>query len=382
MVILGGGFGGLAAANELRDRLPGRQLKITIIDKKDWFMVGFAKLWIITGARTFEDSAGSLRGLPARKGIDFVRDEIVSIDLQNRRVGTGSGAAVPYDFLVIAMGAALAPERIPGLADNGLNLYDHAQLTRMRDRLAGIRSGRIAIAITAMPYKCPPAPFEAALLVDSMLRSRGVRDSVRIDLYGPAPIALPAAGPGTSRQILDMVGSEGIAFHGSRKTASVRPGRLVFEDGTEAGFDLLLAVPPHVAPAVVYDSGLAKEPGFIPVDRDCQTPFAGVFAVGDVTTMQATATAATPKAGVFAEGEGATVARSIASQVLRGGRPPAELFDGRGGCFIESGRGTASVIDVDMFPESGPPTARLTEPTPGNLARKVDFERERLQRWL
>ena len=87
VVILGGGFGGLSAANELRNTLPSSQVKITVIDKKDWFMVGFAKLWIINGTRTFENSIGSLNELQ-KKEIDFIKDEILSINFENKNVKT------------------------------------------------------------------------------------------------------------------------------------------------------------------------------------------------------------------------------------------------------------------------------------------------------
>ena len=79
VVILGGGFGGLSSANELRNSLSSSQVKITVIDKKDWFMVGFAKLWIINGTRTFENSTGSLTGL-LQKEINFIKDEIIEIN--------------------------------------------------------------------------------------------------------------------------------------------------------------------------------------------------------------------------------------------------------------------------------------------------------------
>ena len=85
ILILGGGFGGLAAANEIRNNLTSSQVKITVIDKKDWFMVGFAKLWIITGTRTFENSIGSLNEL-AKKEIDFLKEEVLQIDLQNKNI--------------------------------------------------------------------------------------------------------------------------------------------------------------------------------------------------------------------------------------------------------------------------------------------------------
>ena len=376
VVILGGGFGGLSAANELRNALPSSQVKITVIDKKDWFMVGFAKLWIINGTRTFENSTGSLNELQ-KKEIDFIKDEILSINLEDKNVTTKT-KEISFDFLIISMGAVLAPQRIPGLEQNGFNLYDHNQLLEIREKLESIESGKIAISIMGMPYKCPPAPFEASLLIDSMLRKRGIRDSVQIDFYSPAPITLPAAGLEVSKQILELVNSEQIVFHNSCKIKSVESKKLIFEN-SEADFDLLLAVPPHIAPKVIYDSGLAKASGFIPIDRDCKTPFENVFAVGDVTSLTVTENMAVPKAGIFAEGEGITVAKNIISKIQS--KEESALFDGKGGCFIESGRDTASVLEVDMFSQPKPTTS-LTELSSDNLSKKIEFEKERLSKWL
>jgi sulfide:quinone oxidoreductase len=376
VVILGGGFGGLATANEIRNSLSSSQVKITIIDKKDWFMVGFAKLWIINGTRTFENSIGNLNQLE-KKEINFIQDEILSIDLQNKNVKTKQ-ESIHYDFLVISLGAVLAPQKIPGLLENGFNLYDHNQLSEIHNKLQNIDSGKIAISIMGMPYKCPPAPFEASLLIDSMLRKRGVRDSVQIDFYSPAPITLPAAGPEVSKEILELVNSEKITFHNSSKIKLVESNKLIFENG-EAEFDLLLAIPPHIAPKVIYDSGLAKESGFIPIDRDCKTPFENVFAIGDVTSMIVTENMAVPKAGVFAEGEGITVAKNIISKLQS--NDASELFDGKGGCYIESGRETASVIEVDMFSQPKPSTS-ISAQTSENLSSKREFEKERLSKWL
>ena len=376
VVILGGGFGGLSAANELRNTLPSSQVKITVIDKKDWFMVGFAKLWIINGTRTFENSTGSLNELQ-KKEIDFIKDEIISINFENKNVKTKT-KEISFDFLIISMGAVLAPQKIPGLEQNGFNLYDHNQLLEIREQLESIESGKIAISIMGMPYKCPPAPFEASLLIDSMLRKRGIRDSVQIDFYSPAPITLPAAGPEVSKQILELVNSEQIVFHNSCKIKSVESKKLIFED-SESDFDILLAIPPHIAPKVIYDSGLAKESGFIPIDRDCKTPIENVFAVGDVTSLTVAEKMAVPKAGIFAEGEGITVAKNIIAKIQS--KEEFALFDGKGGCFIESGRDTASVIEVDMFSQSKPLT-NLTESTTDNLSKKIEFEKERLSKWF
>ena len=376
VVILGGGFGGLSSANELRNTLSSSQVKITVIDKKDWFMVGFAKLWIINGTRTFENSIGSLNEL-SKKEINFIKEEILEINSQNKIIKTDS-QNIKFDFLIISTGVVLAPQKIPGLVENGFNLYDHNQLLEIRDKLESIESGKIAISIMGMPYKCPPAPFEASLLIDSMLKKRGVRDSVQIDFYSPAPITLPAAGPEVSKKILELVNSDKITFHDSCKIKSVESKKLIFEN-SEADFDILLAIPPHIAPKIIYDSDLAKEPGFIPINRDCKTSFENIFAIGDVTVLAVGEKLVVPKAGVFAEGEGIIVAKNIISKIQS--KKEIELFDGKGGCFIESGKDTAAVIEVDMFSDSKPST-KLSELTTDNLSKKQEFEKERLSKWL
>lgn len=376
VVILGGGFGGLSSANEIRNQLSSSQVKITVIDKKDWFMVGFVKLWIMNGTRTFENSTGSLNNLASRE-IDFVKAEILQIDLHAKNIKTDT-QNFAYDFLIVAMGAALTPEKIPGLVEHGMNLYDHNQLSTIHDKLLEMKSGNIALVITAMPYKCPPAPFEAALLIDSLLRNSGTRDSIQIHIYGPAPITLPAAGPQVSQQILDLINSGKIVFHDSCKIKHVEKNKIIFEN-TEANFDLLLAIPPHMAPKVIYDAGLAKEGGFIQINRDCKTPFENVYAIGDVTNLPVGEKMAIPKAGVFAEGEGLAVAKNIVAKIQS--KEDSVLYDGKGGCFIESGKGTASVIEVDMFSEVKPIT-RLTESTKEHLSEKIQFEKERIANWL
>jgi len=376
VLILGGGFGGLSAANEIRKSLSSSQVKITVVDKKNWFMVGFAKLWIIKGTRTFENSTGLLNGL-TKKEIDFLNEEILQIDLENKNIKTTT-KNFSYDFLIIAMGANVAPQKIKGLTENGMNLYDYKQSEKIHNKITEMKSGIIAISIMGMPYKCPPAPFEASLIIDSMLRDAKTRDSVQIHFYSPAPITLPAAGPEISKRVLDLISSEKIIFHNSCKIKSVEPNKLIFQN-SEANFDLLLAVPPHIAPDVIYEAGLAKEDNFIPIDRDCKTPYENVYAVGDVTTLKVTDTIAVPKAGVFAEGEGYTVAKNIISKIQS--KEESALFDGKGGCFLESGRDTASLIEVDMF--SGPsPSTKLTESTSEHFDEKLQFEKDRLSNWL
>ena len=375
ILILGGGFGGLAAANELRENLPA-DVKITIIDKKDYFMMDLVKLWILNGTREFEFSKRPLQPI-TKKGIDIINEEVTKIDPKNKTVAIKS-RELPYDYLIIALGVELAPEQILGLSKHGLVLYDIDDVPKIREAIKKIKSGKIVMAIMGMPYKCPPAPFEAALLISSMLQDFGTSKSVQIEFYSPAPLTLPAAGPQVSEELLKLLQSKNIAFHGSHKSVSVEANNLKFEN-SETRFDLLIAVPPHKAPAVVVDSGFAQKGKFIPVNRNCKTNFENVYAIGDVNEMMVTDKIAVPKAGIFAEGEGVAVAKNIISQIRQ--EQEKAIFDGKGGCFVEMGKQTAGYLQVDMFASPNPVTM-LKEPTQENFIDKEKFEKDRLAKWL
>lgn len=374
ILILGGGFGGLATANELRANLP--DAKITIIDRKDYFMMDLVKLWIIKGIRTFEQSKRPLQNI-AKKGIEFVNESVNAIDFENKKVRTNT-KEFSYDYLVVALGVEFAPEKISGLPENGFVLYDLEHGPKIRQKVLDMKSGKLGFVITGMPYKCPPAPFEAALIIDSMLKEQKVRNKIEIDFYSPAPITLPAAGPEVSQQLLQILQNENIQFHGNCKTISVEKNKLLFENGNSASFDVLIAIPPHRAPKIVYESGLAQEDGYIPVKRDCKTTIDSVYAIGDVTTMMVIDKIAVPKAGIFAEGQGIAVARDIISKIKQ--KENRDIFDGKGGCFVEMGN-TAGYVYVDMFADPNPIT-RLDEPAPEHMVEKEKFEQERIAKWL
>lgn len=346
------------------------------MDKKDWFMMDLVKLWMITGSREFETSKRSLTNI-TKKGIEFINENVTKIDLENKIVRT-SYRRLHYDYLIVALGVELAPEQIPGLKENSLMLYDLNDVSKIRDAIRRMQSGKIAMAITGLPYKCPPAPYEAALLIRSVLEETGTSNSIQMDFYSPTPITLPAGGPQVSEEILQILKSKNIEFHGNHKTVSVEQNKLTFESG-EADFDLLITVPPHKVPLVTIDCGLAQSGKFIEVDRTCRTKIDNVYAIGDVNQIMVTDKIAVPKAGIFAEGEGITVARNIISKIKK--ETEGAVFDGKGGCYLETGKKTAGYIRVDMYADPTPVT-ELKSPTPDYFLEKEKFEKERLEKWL
>lgn len=374
ILILGAGFGGLAAANMLRNSL-GEDHRVIVIDRKKSFMMGLVKLWILEGSRGLEESQTPLEGLNA-KGIEYLNDEIAKIDLESGRVQARDHGWIGYDYLIVALGTELAPEKIGGFVENGYNLYDAQQVPKLRERLLSLGQGRVAVAIMGMPYKCPPAPYEASIIISNMLKGR----KVEIDLYAPAPIALPVAGPEVSNNVVEIISQHGIKFHASRKLKSVSDNHLEFENGNRENYDVLVGIPPHKVPEVVRSSGLTGGGDWVAVDKyTMKTPFAdNVYAVGDVTEIKVGAMAL-PKAGIFAEEEAKVAAGQIIGEI--DSRQAAAAFNGQGYCFMEVGNRQAGYLGADFFNPTGP-VVTLEQASPQNFEKKQDFEKTRVKEWL
>ena len=375
IVILGAGFGGLACANALRSQLP-QDHSIIIIDRKQEFMMGLVNLWILHGDRQLQDAQTPLAGLNAR-GIEYLNDEVTAIDAGAKSVACKSLGRISYDYLLVALGSELAPERVAGFAGRGYNLYDAPQVPPLREKLLSLKKGKIAICIMGMPYKCPPAPYEASLLIHDMLETNGTRKDVEIDVYGPAPIALPVAGPQVSSEVVSMLERHNIGFHPGHKLKAVSDA-LEFENGATQNYDVLVGIPQHRVPDVIKSSGLAAG-DWVAVDRrTLRTSFENVFAIGDVTEIKV-GQLAIPKAGIFAEAQAKVVALQIIDEINNS--PTSATFDGKGFCFMETGNGQAGYVDADFFAEPGP-AVRLEPPSKQNYEKKHDFERSRLREWL
>jgi len=379
VVVVGGGFGGLSAAYALREAA-GAGVELLVVDASRTFLMGLRKLWLVDGRGTRTEGERDRTRLPAR-GIAFRQGRVEGIDPDARRVRL-DGEALRYDFLVLASGAQPRPDLVPGMAADrpGLfNLYDAADAERLGARLRDLGEGRVVVAIAGLPYKCPPAPYEAAFLIDDLLRRTGRRQRVELEVLSPQPSSLPSAGPQACEAVEGELVARGIRFRPRTVVEAVEDGRLVLAGGERVAADVVAVVPPHRPAPAVAASGLAGEGGWVRVDpATLATADERVFAVGDVVALQTGAGLPFPKAGIFAERQGAVVGRNLAA--LLAGRSPSERFDGYGYCFIEVGGGLATRVEGNFF--TAPPQVRVVEPRPEHLQEKVAFERERLARWF
>ncbi|MDR7417721.1 MAG: FAD/NAD(P)-binding oxidoreductase [Armatimonadota bacterium] len=376
VVVLGGGFGGIAAAHRLRERL-GDGVGVTLLDRRSTFMMGLRILWTITGRA---DRAAGTRSLEAlgRHGIRFVNAEVTAIDPVRKRVETAVGT-FSGDALVVALGAELRPDVIPGYAPEGSSLYDPEQAERIAARLAAFDGGRLGIGILGAPYKCPPAPFEAALLIDESLRRRGVRGRVELEVFTPLPSSLPVAGPEMCALVEGLLAAQDIRFLAGARAVAVEGREVVFERERRA-YDLLLGVAPHRAPRAVKESGLTTGEWIRADRRTCEVPeFFNVFAVGDITEMPLANGMMLPKAGIFAQAHAVAAADVIAERFQA---PRAsDGFDGRGYCFMEVSAGRAAAVRGEFFAAPAP-VVEVVAPSEATAAEKQAFETTRLSAWF
>jgi sulfide:quinone oxidoreductase len=373
VIALGAGFGGLELSTLLSEAL-GERADVLLVDRADAFVFGFSKLDVMFGHRQPSEVRHPLRD-SVKPGVRLLSATVRGIDPAARRVETDKGV-FEGDFLVVALGADLDPAATPGLVETGTEFYSNEGAFALRDVLARFERGSAVVGVCGPSFKCPPAPSEAAFLLNDFLEARGRRAGVEISVVMPFGTPIPPS-PETSAAVLQAFEERGIRFVKDLLVASLDPARNVatLSDGSELPADLLLAIPVHRVPQVVVESGLASGPyDWVPVNKQTlETRFSGVYAVGDVNGV------GTPKAGVFAEGAARTVAERILAAV-RGG-PEPEAYPGRGACYIEFGRGEVGRVDVQFL--HGPkPTGTFQPPSEELVAEKARFGSSRLARWF
>jgi sulfide:quinone oxidoreductase len=371
VVILGAGFAGLELATRLSESL-ANEVHTTLIDESDSFSFGFSKLDVLFGQKTQADVQLHYADI-SKDGVEFRQERVTSIDPERRHVTTDAGS-YDADILVVALGAGYDFAATPGFEVSGVEYYTVGGAEVMRDVLAGFHSGRVLIGILGQPFKCPPAPFEGALLLHDHFVERGSRDSVEIRVVGPMAAPVPITKE-VSQSILDALTERGIEYVSNEHIVEVDgPNKEVrLASGGSIPYDLFVGIPVHRAPDVVRSSGLAPD-GWVPVERtNLATRFPEVYAVGDVTALPMA------KAGVFAEAAARVVADDIAARLH--GDVLERPYEGAGMCYLEFGGGTVARVEANFF--GGPkPTARLVGPSRELAEDKLAFASTRRERWF
>jgi len=371
ILVLGAGFGGLELTTMLSEEI-GDRVALTLIDKNESFYFGFSKFDVMFGNKTPKAVKIAYKRI-IKPGVKFCQETITNIDPVAKRVKTDK-ANYEADILVIALGADYDIAATPGLAEGGNEFYSLKGAERLREVLPAFKGGKVVVGVCGAPFKCPPAPSEAALLMHDYLLKHGIRNKCEISLVMPFGLPIPPS-PDTSKALLRAFEERNIQFIPKHLVKAIDPSRhvAITDVGNEMPFDLFLAIPKHRAPEVVEKSGMTVN-GWIAVEKtNLKTKYPGVYAIGDVNSV------GTPKAGVFAEGAAKVAAKTIIAELEKGEEPTP--YKGDGICYVEFGDGRVGKVNVDFF--SGPsPFGSYTEASVDLVADKQYFGSSREERWF
>ncbi len=377
ILILGGGFGGLAAADALRKGLNSEH-RVTLVDRQPLFFMGLTKLWVLDGRRQVGEGPGN-RTLLAKRGIDFLEGEVTAINLANHEVRVGK-RGLTYDYLIIALGAEYSTSSPKGFVRYAKNLYAESGCAEIRDALRALNSGTLTVLVCGLPFKCPPAPYEASMIIHEVLRKRGVREKVKLQIVTPEPHPLTILGPEAGKMVTSLLEDRGIEYHPSEKVKEIQQKGVLTEGGKEIFHDWVFAIPIHLAPSVLKDSGLLDQSGWVPVDPSTlATTAPNVYAVGDCAGTKIPKGALLPRAGILAEEQGKIAARNIIDEIQ--GVNKSAKFDGRGVCYMEVGDGRAAPVQANFFAQPSP-TWEFNPPNEDGYRQKEHFLEERMKVWF
>jgi sulfide:quinone oxidoreductase len=351
IVILGGGVGGTLSANLLARSLKRSEAHITLIDLHGQHVYQPGWLYVPFGGAPPEHFERSERRLLSRK-VELLVGDARHIN-PDGQVELPDGTSVPFDELVIATGARLAPEALPGFAEGAQHFYSAEAALRLHAALREFEGGRVVVGVADIPYKCPPAPLEFTFLLDDYLRKRGLRE--RSEITYTFPIGRVFTIESVAAFVAPLLEERGIRselfFNSESVDAKAR--RLISLEGSELDYDLLVLIPPHRGAQVIVASGLGDEQGWVPTDRETLESKAApnIYALGDATDLPVS------KSGAAAHFEAQVVAKRIIAAVR--GQPSESHYEGQVMCFLETGRNQATqlVFDYNHPPEPPRPSA-------------------------
>jgi len=251
--------------------------------------------------------------------------------------------------MVVSLGTAQTDYK--GLSEVGHNFYTASGASGFYEKLNAFEGGKIAIVVSSLPYKSPVAPYEAAMLVDSYLREKGLREKTQISLYTPEVAPMTFAGAEISDSVCKLLETKNIHYNPVHELTATESGKLTFKNGSDSvneAFDLLAFTPKHEIPQVIAESGLTSDGGWVEVnEKTLETKFPRVFAIGDITTIPLKEDETLPKAGVFAQYQASTVAHNIVRDIH--GLQPDKEFTAKGKYILEQGNGKAASVGGNFY---------------------------------
>ncbi|WP_346862213.1 FAD/NAD(P)-binding oxidoreductase [uncultured Draconibacterium sp.] len=382
LVILGAGTAGTMMANKLRGSLDKEEWSITIVDqfKTHYYQPGF--LFIPFGIYNKEDVIKPKSDfIPS--GVTMIYSAIDRVEGEANKVHLQGGQVLNYDYLIIATGTKTFPGETPGLQDKLwykeiFDFYTVEGAVALQKFFKGWEGGKLVMAITELPYKCPVAPLEFVFLADAYFTRLGMRDKVDITYVTPMPGAFTK--PVATKMLSELLEEKNIKvipdFYIERVDNDAK--KLISYDEQEVDFDVLTVVPVNMGDEMIERSGLGDDMNFVPTDKHTlqSQKHENIFVLGDASNIP------TSKAGSVAHFAAEILFENLMSAIE--GRPLHAKFDGHANCYIETGNGKGALIDFNYDTEPLPGTFPLPGIGPFGLLKntKINHYGKVMFRWI
>ncbi len=368
ILVLGAGTGGIISAKELSKKVSDKA-KIIVFEKEEKNVFAPSLVWLMVGKRKPKQIYRSTRKL-AGAGVEVILGEIEKVNPEKISLAV-NGKEYKGDYMIVSLGAEQITEY--NLNQYGYDFYTLDGATKFNEQLQNFKGGKIAVLVSALPFKCPAAPYEAAMLIESFIRKKKLSYKTEISLYVPEPGPMGVAGKELSGAVRQMVEMKGINYFPEHQVSSVNENTLTFSNGNTADYDLLTFTPKHQCPKVIKETALVGKSAWVEVNRNTmETQFQNVYAIGDITFIPLEMGKPMPKAAVFAHYQAETVAHNIAQKIA--GKTPDKTFNGDGQCFLEMGDRKAGYAGGNFYAS---PLPLVKMKTPGFFLHwtKVWFEK-------
>ena len=382
ILILGAGTAGTMMANKLRKSLDRDEWEITIVDKHrtHYYQPGF--LFIPFGIYNKQDVIKPKADF-IPPGVKVVFSEVDRIEAEESKVRLADGSVLLYDYLIIATGTETRPDETPGLTDKLwrkeiFDFYTVEGAVELQKFFKQWEGGKLVLAITELPYKCPVAPIEFVCLADAYFTEKGIRD--KVDITFVTPLAGAFTKPIATKMLSELLAEKNIKVVPDFYIEKVDNEKkaIVSYDEQEIPFDVLTIVPMNMGNSVIERSGLGDDMNYVPTDKHTlrSEKYENIFVLGDAANLP------TSKAGSVAHFAADILFENLMSAI--DGRPLMAKFDGHANCYIETGFGKGALIDFNYDTEPLPGTFPLPGIGPFGLLKntKINHYGKVMFRWM
>lgn len=346
VLILGGGFGGVVAAEALAQQA-GDEHQVTLVSRSDRFVFYPALVRLAMGMCERDDVSFDLRHSMLNRRINFIQGEVARLNPVDREVIIAHGdvqGTVPYDYLIYALGRRLATERIEGYIEHAHHLLDVAGALKFGEAVRNLSEGRIVIGQCA-DARLPVPVYETAFALSKWLKENADRDSVRITVVSPGGIETEFGDAKVARLIHQALVKETIEFLPDFPISGVGADFVSTSDGRELSCNLAMLLPPFRGSSPVMHVGLADENNYVNVDWTMKALGAErIYAVGDCVNLTG------PKMGHMAVNQAQVAAANVAAELA--GREPIAHYNHEMMMVLDASDGEGIYFHKDLWSDA------------------------------